>query len=53
MPTRRLTNSFRVASGLGSRFDTCLVRLKRALRNFMALCVLDTLWRLWPGPTSN
>lgn len=22
-------------------------------RNFMALSVFDTLWRLWPGPTSN
>jgi len=41
----------RLASGC--RVGTWLVRFKAVFRNFMALCVLDKLWRLWPGPTSN
>jgi hypothetical protein len=46
-------------AGLGSVLGTGLPggyvpgSHQSAPRNFMGLCVLDRLWRLWPGPTSN
>ena len=53
MPTVWLTSAWAGVRRLRTRFDTYLVRFKGAVRNFMVLCVLDRLWRLWPGPTSN